>query len=390
MPVTSVPAGKNQKMKVILLTNMPAYQQIDLAEALIAVLGSDNVRLAVYGSLSKSREKMGWKDQYNQPYLLRFKDSEQDRLQTLQWIADADVVIQGRFPIKHVRKRIKQGGLTYAYQERVWKKGFTFLRLLSRIPFLIKNYYSVNRHNYHLLAAGRYASNDLTRLGLFKNRVWKFGYFITAKTMPVKPAITPLKIIWCGRLMSLKRPQRALQLAKILHKAGASFTLDIVGDGEMRPELELQASSLGLSEMVNFIGWQTVAEVNDRMANAHVFMMTSDHREGWGVVINEAINNGCFPIVCDEVGSARWLIQHQRTGLIYRDEDFEQVCNELATLYVANPNAILLQGLQGHQRQTAEWSAQAAADRLVIHAKALLAADDAQKLFEAGPCSTAH
>ena len=366
---------------------MPAYQQIELAESFIKLLGPDQFRLAVLGSLSSSRKEMGWVDDNQQPYLLRFNDSAKDRSSTLSWINDADIVIHGRFPIKHVRARIKAGKLTYAYQERLWKKGFKWSRFVSRLPHLIKNYYSVDRANYHLLAAGRYAADDLQRLGLFKNRAWKFGYFIAPKQLPLKPALTPLRIIWTGRLIPLKRPMRALQLAASLKQFGIAFHLELVGDGELRSELELHAKSLGIADSVHFLGWQSVAVVNERMASAHIMLMSSDHREGWGVVINEAINNGCYPVVCDDVGSARWLIEDGVTGVVYQDRHFQEVCDKLAQTFVSDPNAIALQALQGHKRMTDQWSSDAAAARLVSHARYLQSSTSSNPPFVLGPCS---
>ena len=90
-------------MKFILLTNMPAYQQLELARAFVDLVGDANFRLAVLGSLSANRKEMGWVDDQEPDYVLRFDRSESDRRAALEWIRDADVVIQGRFPIKYVK-----------------------------------------------------------------------------------------------------------------------------------------------------------------------------------------------------------------------------------------------------------------------------------------------
>ena len=385
-------------MKLILLTNMPAYQQLELARAFVDLVGDANFRLAVLGSLSANRKEMGWVDDQEPDYVLRFDRSESDRRAALEWIRDADVVIQGRFPIKYVKARIKRGGLTYAYQERVWKKGFTARRFISRLPFLWKNYYSVNKSNYHLLAAGKYAASDLVPLGLFKNRAWKFGYFIESKkNAPKKESSSnsssesphPVRIVWCGRLIALKRPQRALELLNVFTQHNVDAHLTLVGGGDLEASLKQYACDTGLTDKVDFAGWKSVDEVNAIMANADIMLMSSDHREGWGVVINEAINNACFPMVCEDVGSADWLISNAETGIVYNDPQFIEQASELARRWLESPESITLQANNGFSTLKLHWSTHAAAQRLIDHATALEKGDDPQDLFLFGPCSPA-
>ncbi len=376
-------------MKLVLLTNMPAYQQLELAKAFVQELGEANFRLGILGSLSQSRKQMGWQDDAEEPYIIRFDKSKQSEADLLHWIETADVVIQGRFPIKYLRERIKSGGLTYAYQERIWKKGFNPARLISRSGFLWKNYYSVNKPNYHLLAAGRYAATDLLRIGLFKGRAWKFGYFVEALPSKPKPSAPPLRLIWCGRFMALKRPQRAIELLGHFVESGIDASLSMIGGGDLEQSLRDQAEQANLSSRVEFAGWKSVEEVNQAMSAAHIMLMSSDHREGWGVVINEAINNGCFPVVSAEVGSAQWLIENQKTGIVYNDAEFAHVAADLSKQWSDSPERITLQASHGQKRLCDEWSTRAAAQRVIAHAGALLSNGTADDLFSSGPCSSA-
>ncbi len=377
-------------MKLILLTNMAAYQQLELAKAFVQQLGAQNFRLAVQGSLSASRKAMGWVDEQAPAYLLRFDRSDADWQATLDWIRDADVVIHGRFPVRYVKQRISRGGLTYAYQERVWKKGLHLARFIARLPFLWKNYYSVNRRNYHLLAAGRYAAGDLQALGLFKSRAWKFGYFVAPKPPPVKPNPNAVvNLVWVGRFIALKRPQRAIELLSTFITHGINARLTMVGDGELKEQLQAQATALGISDTVDFVGWQSVASVNQIMADGHIMLMSSDHREGWGVVINEAINNACFAMVCAEVGSADWLIPDEQSGMVYTDAEFERRATQLARRWQESPEQILAAARDGYHHLQANWSTDAAAQRLIQHSRLLLAGKSAANLYDDGPCSPA-
>ena len=374
-------------MKVLFLTNMPAYHQIELAEQLNDLLGEDNFRLSVFAPLSDERKQMRWHDSYQAKYLLRFSEDEQHRSVTHEWIKSADVVIHGRFPIKHVRTRIKSGGLTFAYQERFWKKPKSLGRMISRAAHLYKNYFSVNKANYHLLAAGCYAAQDLNNMGLFNGRAWKFGYFIDSQPLAQK-SNDILKLIWCGRMIDLKQPEVALQAAKALDDAGLRFKLTMVGGGELLEDLKQQADSQGLSQ-ISFTDWLSISEVNEQLAKSDVLLMTSNHREGWGMVVNEAINNGCFVVVNRAVGSASWLIEDAKTGLLYDNATVASMLNELVE-YCRKPEQIQAMANAAHAQLSVNWSSAAAAERFLKLSECLLAGKSGRGLYQQGPCSAVN
>lgn len=53
------------------------------------------------------------------------------------------------------------------------------------------------------------------------------------------------------------------------------------------------------------------------MEKCHIHLFTSNHLEGWGAVLNEAMNSGCAVIANVEAGGAPFLIQNGKNGLIY-------------------------------------------------------------------------
>ena len=46
-------------------------------------------------------------------------------------------------------------------------------------------------------------------------------------------------------------------------------------------------------------------------------------QEGWGAVLNEAMNSGCACIASHAIGSAGFLIEHGENGFVYRDGDMD-------------------------------------------------------------------
>lgn len=383
-------------MKLLFITNMPSYHQMELAEHLSKLLGVDNFRVAFLSPTSVNREEMGWSDTFHAPFVLRVWESDIQAREFKQWIDSADVVVQGRSPIALVRKRIYARKLTFAYQERFWKREVSFLRFVGRLAKIIRNYWSVNLSNYHLLAAGAYVSGDLNKLGCFLGRSWKFGYFINpiSNTQPAprnNPSSQQIELLWCGRFYGVKQPKKAIDILLQLVEQGVDARLTMVGDGELRLDTERYAASKNVASRILFVGWQSKAAIELRMQQADVFLMTSQRGEGWALVVNEAIRNACV-VVCDAaVGSAPWLIQHGKTGFIYTSDNLESVLTDVANL---NKSALGRMGKLAQQRHDGQWSAAVAAQRLVALSKMLLndgisAEQSREDSYTEGPCTAA-
>ncbi len=83
-------------------------------------------------------------------------------------------------------------------------------------------------------------------------------------------------------------------------------TLDVVGDGELRSELERQAAALGLGDRVRFLGERSKQEVAELMRHADLFVLPS-LAENLPVVLIEAQASG-LPAVATSVGGVPELV----------------------------------------------------------------------------------
>jgi glycosyltransferase involved in cell wall biosynthesis len=96
------------------------------------------------------------------------------------------------------------------------------------------------------------------------------------------------------------------------------LSLDLVGEGELRSEMEDRARELGLRERVRFLGPRSRAEVAELMRRAHLFVLPSLH-ENLPVVLIEAMASG-LPSVATRIGGVSELIDEQ-TGLLVPPAD---------------------------------------------------------------------
>lgn len=107
----------------------------------------------------------------------------------------------------------------------------------------------------------------------------------------------PLKLLYVGRLGAQKNVGRLLQALSL---ATEPVRLRVVGDGELRADLEAQAARLGLTdEQVRFLGRRDGAELIEEYVNADAFVLPSD-REGMALVAVEAMAAG-LPVLATAV-----------------------------------------------------------------------------------------
>ena len=110
-------------------------------------------------------------------------------------------------------------------------------------------------------------------------------------------------------------------------------------------------------------GFKKPEEVRKYMEKADIYLMTSDRKEGWGAVVNEAMNSGCAVVGDHMVGAVPFLLQHGKNGLIYKDGEKQQLF-ELTELLVRDRAYCHRLGREAIKTITGEWNAEIAAERM--------------------------
>ena len=107
-----------------------------------------------------------------------------------------------------------------------------------------------------------------------------------------------------GRLSPDKDVDGLLQAFSIIRKSAQNAALLIVGDGELRPELEEKAQSLGLEKAVFWLGMRN--DVPKLLAVSDVYISAS-RREGLPISLLEAMM-AALPMVVTDVGEVAALV----------------------------------------------------------------------------------
>lgn len=106
--------------------------------------------------------------------------------------------------------------------------------------------------------------------------------------------------------LTAKKGHADLLDALVTIREGRHVTLDVVGDGELREELEARAKRLGLDAVVRWHGELPKPEVAELMRRADLFVLPS-HFENLPCVLIEAMASG-LPCVATAVGDVPRLL----------------------------------------------------------------------------------
>lgn len=124
--------------------------------------------------------------------------------------------------------------------------------------------------------------------------------------------ITKYRVVTAGRLLPQKNHSLLIDAVAKLKDEYPNISLYIFGDGALKAELEDKVKSLNLSQNIFLPG--NVVELHEKIADAHVFVMSSEY-EGLSNALIEAMMIG-LPCITTDYPGADELIQDGVNGLI--------------------------------------------------------------------------
>ena len=372
-------------MKVVFLSAFFNHHQKYLSDALAA--RCDYTYIATT-RIPEERIRLGYGMDCVPDYVCQY---EEDPERAESRLKEADVVIKGSAPEGLVRQCIRRGQPVFRYSERPLKIGGQWHKYLPR---LVKwHWQNPWGKPIYMLCASGYTAPDYARFGLFRGKAFRWGYFPEVKRYPafrdMIEAKEPASILWAGRFLSWKHPDDALQAMNRLKPDFPDLRLTFIGTGEMEQTLRKLVLDLGLEHNVSFLGSMKPEEVRSHMEKASVFLFTSDRQEGWGAVVNEAMNSGCAVIASDAAGSVPYLIRDGENGIVYRSGDVEMLTEKIRYL-LENPEEASRQGTGAYETMVTLWNAETAAERFLQMADAAVHGLDMNQLYDSGPCSPAE
>ena len=380
--------------KLVFVSNFFNYHQKPLADEFMKIYSNDYAFIAMT-PFEAGKVSAGFSDMNKASCVLRSYESPEAEREAKILIDEADCVIVCGMPVSVVSSRLAQGKLTFMQSERffkgpLWKDAVRYVKYRRYSGGRVQA--ADPRAKFYLLCASAFAAWDYNTCGLFRGKAYRWGYFPEARRYDDIDGLLSSKekgsILWAGRLIDLKHPDFAVKLAENLRSQGKDFRVNIVGSGAMQEELARMIDAKNLHDCVKMLGALPFEQVRAEMEKAEIFLFTSDRGEGWGVVLNEAMNSGCASLGGEKTGSAPYLLKHGHNGLIFRDKRIDDLTEKVSAL-LDEPDRIAELGRNAYRTITEEWCAEVAAKRFIELAERLRASDEPVSLWEDGPGSVA-
>jgi glycosyltransferase involved in cell wall biosynthesis len=123
-----------------------------------------------------------------------------------------------------------------------------------------------------------------------------------------------INFMFVGTLVAGKNPLYAIQLVQKLKSNGFNVSLNLYGDGVLRPALEKYIIKNNLSDFITLQGNQNKETVKQAYQNSQ-FMLLPSESEGWPKAVAEAMFWGCVPIAT-KVSCVPYMVDHENRGLL--------------------------------------------------------------------------
>ncbi|MBO4808943.1 MAG: glycosyltransferase family 4 protein [Lachnospiraceae bacterium] len=379
-------------MTITFVSNYINHHQIPMAEELYKALG-DDYRFVETEPMETERVSMGWdSDTASLPYVIRYYENPACA-QLL--IDDSDVVVFGGCDDEsYIANRLREKKPVIRVSERLYKSG-QWKAISPR--GLIKKYKDHTSHREDpviILCAGAYVPSDFSIIKAYPNKMYKWGYFPPAteenlsELFQLKEENKVTEILWAGRFIDWKHPDDAIEVAKRLKKDNISFHLTMVGGGDMEGQIKAEIAANNLQENITLEGYKKPEEVRQYMRKADIFLFTSDYLEGWGAVLNEAMNSGCAVVANSATGATPYLINFGNNGYAYKNGDIDELYRLTKRLAQDNDERRKL-GANAYKTIDTTWNAKKAAEQ-IIRLSRMLTEDIGIPDPEDGPGSKAN
>ncbi len=187
------------------------------------------------------------------------------------------------------------------------------------------------------LAPTHFVKDKLVESGWNAEQIEVLPHFQTPSRVGSPSLDSAAPILYFGRLSSEKGLTELLQAMKCLPE----IHLEIAGEGPQRAELEQLARKLGLANVV-FSGYVQGDELASKIRSSRFTVFPSRAYETLGKSILESFAEA-RPVIASDLGSRRELVQHGKTGILFRPRDVGHLAQSISQLYHA-PQTVVAMG----------------------------------------------
>lgn len=201
-------------------------------------------------------------------------------------------------------------------------------RLPRPVPVIERALLAVLRRADVVAVMGTDARRRLIAAGVVPERIVVLPASVPEPTACPAGDAPRYDVVCASQLIGRKRLGELLEALAIVRRERPGLRAMIAGRGPLAEELREHARRLGLADAVEFPGF--VSDVAGVYAEARVFALPSQ-REGLSIAMTEAMAAG-VPVVVTDIGEARDVVEHGRTGFLFAVGDVEAMARDIGLL----------------------------------------------------------
>lgn len=310
-------------MRIVFWTNCVSPHQMPYISKLIDFPEVDDVIVVAETSISKNRRDQGWQEFSSEGIDIKVNPRKYEIEKLLSTnIKDSWHLFSGirafpfvkraltkslKYPVKRavISERPNTFYAGFAHGKPLW---------LHRIRFFIFDR-KLAVHIHKFFAIGEEAVQYFNSLNM-KWATYPFAYCTdSTRSHNSAPSSPKTNFIFIGSLEWWKSP---ISLVQALPNS-CHCRLTIVGEGSERKRIEHYLKEQAPPIDVNFTGRKPISEIPQIITEQDVLVLPSIY-DGWGAVVNEALENGCF-VICSSACGAKDLLRDSRLGMVFQAGD---------------------------------------------------------------------
>ena len=307
--------------RLIFWQNEPSLHMAPLVKAL-AALPHNDVHVITEWALSEDRRALGWSNLDHGDAEVHVCPSDASRRYLETTLAEGSYHVfsgLGAYPktTGSLRAISAYRPAHVAVFSEPWNP-YGFRKHARRLKFFLRKT-SLDRVIDTYLLAGATARSQFADLGVSKEKLFPFAYFVGQVSRPLEvsfPPATGFSIVFVGKLEQRKNVSLLL---RALSEITRPWRLTIIGDGPSADELKTTASNLGILSRVQFLGAKDNTAAREGITLSDLLVLPSRF-DGWGAVVNEALHAGVPVVLSSAVGSAD-LLAHSDRDCVFQSDD---------------------------------------------------------------------
>lgn len=158
----------------------------------------------------------------------------------------------------------------------------------------------------------------------------------------------PTRLVAIGRFVEQKGHLGLIDAMTLVAERAPKVRLVLVGDGEMRPQIEAAIAAGGLRDRVEITGWADEARVRAELAGAHALVMPS-FAEGLPMVVMEAMA-AARPVIATYIAGTPELVIPGETGWLVPAGDAQALADAICAVEASPITRLTAMGEKGRAR----------------------------------------